>query len=801
MKPKDSILKDYYLSKLPKQKIIDDQMGQWAHPGEVTRIQGNTMATHGYGNIPLYVVPDNDEPRMVYPNTGDHMFPNSSSFTEYPIMKKGGSLTANKAREILHDKEVHGHPLTDKQRKFFGAMSKGNTMKYKTGGWIDDLPKFPYGGVADYFKQQNLPFDFKSRKALYEQSYGEKYKGSMSQNTKWLNDLSSNTTPSPRPEMPESTIPIPISVAPKSKKKTRVIVGDSMPGGIQESALADPYYGETLVKDEMVGNIQTKLKDFNFRAPYRGELSGIITKSNCPEGVGCAEQSVDAVAALTGVPRKDLSPFDAAYRNSIFKREGAQEVWYPKEHKKYDPTTLSTSSLNPVPKQLYKDLKIGDFVGLTKPSATGMDYTYLNSPAAKARGLSNKDVDAARHWGEIVGFEEDGTPLVRHGWAMTSDATGKHIPNKGKFRVDRLDDVKIGSTKWYPLSIQRPKIFSGSDNAIVSNIPVKNSAQRIAMGKQNTTSAESFYLGDTKEEKLQKEMPVAAEFSGANTRLATKKKLVSLFNDKKLDNELKFKLGLTQKELNNLKPLFYGMVGQESNFQDIDNLGRSLKEIFGNSLGPAQIKFSSLTSDEKKTLGLKSEDDLYDINKAYKAGILLLNNARKQMNRQVEMGTHPGLKDADEYWRALYFYNSPHRAINTAADWGKQSNPIPKWYGIPYNPKTWLNKLSTRERPGIFASVIPNYVEKNELRMDKGSYPYKVRQAANDLEVVIDEREDNPQTLDEVIVKSFKRKPGQKFIPKEQIGGWLDKYQFGGSDPSIPNLDDIKTKGWLNKYL
>ena len=38
-------------------------------------------------------------------------------------------LTPAKAREILHDKSVHGHPLTDKQRKFFGAMSKENVMQ------------------------------------------------------------------------------------------------------------------------------------------------------------------------------------------------------------------------------------------------------------------------------------------------------------------------------------------------------------------------------------------------------------------------------------------------------------------------------------------------------------------------------------------------------------------------------------------------------------------------------------------------------------------------------------------------
>lgn len=33
-------------------------------------------------------------------------------------------LTEAKAKKILHDKEVKGHPLTDKQRRFFGAKSR-----------------------------------------------------------------------------------------------------------------------------------------------------------------------------------------------------------------------------------------------------------------------------------------------------------------------------------------------------------------------------------------------------------------------------------------------------------------------------------------------------------------------------------------------------------------------------------------------------------------------------------------------------------------------------------------------------
>ena len=75
--------------------VIKDDMGQWAHPGEVTEISGNTMATHGYGDNPLYVVPDVGEPRMVQANTGTQTFPGATKFTEYPMAKNGSLVELN----------------------------------------------------------------------------------------------------------------------------------------------------------------------------------------------------------------------------------------------------------------------------------------------------------------------------------------------------------------------------------------------------------------------------------------------------------------------------------------------------------------------------------------------------------------------------------------------------------------------------------------------------------------------------------------------------------------------------------
>jgi hypothetical protein len=61
---------------------------------------------------------------------------------KYETVKKaqGGELTKSKAKEILHDKSVHGKPLTDKQRKYMGWVAGG---KKNMGGIVG---KYAMGG-------------------------------------------------------------------------------------------------------------------------------------------------------------------------------------------------------------------------------------------------------------------------------------------------------------------------------------------------------------------------------------------------------------------------------------------------------------------------------------------------------------------------------------------------------------------------------------------------------------------------------------------------------------------------------
>lgn len=66
----------------------------------------------------------------------DHLTEDSKYYTHLKEMEdkhvEKGELTPKKARKILHDKEVHGHPLTEQQRKFFGAIASGQTPRQKS---------------------------------------------------------------------------------------------------------------------------------------------------------------------------------------------------------------------------------------------------------------------------------------------------------------------------------------------------------------------------------------------------------------------------------------------------------------------------------------------------------------------------------------------------------------------------------------------------------------------------------------------------------------------------------------------
>ncbi len=70
--------------------VIKDDMGQWAHPGEITEIGSNQITMQGVP-YPVLGISDTGDTQMMYPNEEYEFI--GDSVTEYPMMKQGGQLT------------------------------------------------------------------------------------------------------------------------------------------------------------------------------------------------------------------------------------------------------------------------------------------------------------------------------------------------------------------------------------------------------------------------------------------------------------------------------------------------------------------------------------------------------------------------------------------------------------------------------------------------------------------------------------------------------------------------------------
>ena len=67
--------------------VIVDPKGQWAHPGEITRIPGNQITMRGVP-YPVLGIDDQGNEQMMFPGQ-DYLFP-GNYVTEYPQLQLGG---------------------------------------------------------------------------------------------------------------------------------------------------------------------------------------------------------------------------------------------------------------------------------------------------------------------------------------------------------------------------------------------------------------------------------------------------------------------------------------------------------------------------------------------------------------------------------------------------------------------------------------------------------------------------------------------------------------------------------------
>ena len=74
-------------------KVIEDNLGQWKHPGEITKINSNQITMKGV-DYPVLGISNTGDTQMMFPNQ-EYSY-EGKSVTEYPIMQEGGTIAMNK---------------------------------------------------------------------------------------------------------------------------------------------------------------------------------------------------------------------------------------------------------------------------------------------------------------------------------------------------------------------------------------------------------------------------------------------------------------------------------------------------------------------------------------------------------------------------------------------------------------------------------------------------------------------------------------------------------------------------------
>lgn len=152
------ILKNMDSAKAPAKKkdIIVDPMGQWAHPGKVTRIPSNDITMAGVP-YPVYGVDNMGFGQMMYPGQ-NYTFP-GDYVDEYPLYqaKKGGIKSKKYSKSLLATNRLFKKNPMFKKKKYKGKTYDPMAMYFQEGGEQACPPGYMWNGLECVIN----PYDYK----------------------------------------------------------------------------------------------------------------------------------------------------------------------------------------------------------------------------------------------------------------------------------------------------------------------------------------------------------------------------------------------------------------------------------------------------------------------------------------------------------------------------------------------------------------------------------------------------------------------------------------------------------------
>jgi len=108
-----------WLDKFQEGGVIEDDRGQWAYPGEITKINSNNITMKGV-NYPVLGVSDKGDAQMMYPN-GEYQY-DGNSVTEFPMAQKGMNVEGKNQKKWF-DSYIRSDKYLERLGKEFPEMN------------------------------------------------------------------------------------------------------------------------------------------------------------------------------------------------------------------------------------------------------------------------------------------------------------------------------------------------------------------------------------------------------------------------------------------------------------------------------------------------------------------------------------------------------------------------------------------------------------------------------------------------------------------------------------------------------
>ena len=115
-----------WLSKYENGGVIEDDRGQWAHPGKITKINSNNITMKGV-NYPVLGVSDTGDTKMMQPGVDNYKY-DGNSVTEYPMAQGGLNAVPDPTPQINFMKDWASSAM---HNKMLDASSSSDKFKNK----------------------------------------------------------------------------------------------------------------------------------------------------------------------------------------------------------------------------------------------------------------------------------------------------------------------------------------------------------------------------------------------------------------------------------------------------------------------------------------------------------------------------------------------------------------------------------------------------------------------------------------------------------------------------------------------